>query len=245
MQLIGGGERDHPNVLGCIEALVAENNLYVVMPFCDSGDLLELLQDETSTANGRLSEAQARYWFRQIMEGVKHLHYSVGICHRNLSFENVMLNGTTARIINMRLSLRLPYCRDSSSDSIVVTDALHGGTIRCLFKPQGPCGKLSYMSPEVYRNQSFDGEAVDVWSAGVILFCMVTGNRSYQRPHLTDPQFTWMTRGLSQLLADWKVELSPECLHLLQNVLQVDPRLRLTIDEVLNHAWFLEPNQNP
>jgi serine/threonine protein kinase len=78
---------------------------------------------------------------------------------------------------------------------------------------------------------------------GTILFCMVTGNRSYQRPHLSDPQFYWMTKGLPQLLADWNVELSPEGLHLLQNMLQIDPRLRLTLDEVLNHPWFSFPDE--
>jgi serine/threonine protein kinase len=74
---------------------------------------------------------------------------------------------------------------------------------------------------------------------------MVTGNRSYQRPHLSDAQFYWMTMGLEQLLSDWNVRLSPEGIHLLKNMLQVDPRLRLTLDEVLNHPWFMYPDEEP
>ena len=102
------------------------------------------------------------------------------------------------------------------------------------------------MSPEIYRNRdSFDGEATDLWTLGTILFCMVTGNRSYQRPHATDPQFYWMTQGLPQLLSDWGVRLSPEGEHLLRNLLQVDPRLRLTLNEVVNHPWFLLPDEAP
>jgi serine/threonine protein kinase len=254
MQLIGDR---HPNVLGCKEVLFDGKNLNVVMRYCDSGDLFQLLQD--NMANGShtggcpgISEGQARYWFRQIMAGVQHLH-SVGVCHRDLSPENVMIDQHGSLIIDMGMCLRVAYClpHDCSrqTDIAEATRLSHAaGTapLRCLFKPQGACGKLPYMSPEIYKNRtSFDGSAVDVWTAGTILFCMVTGNRSYQRPHSSDPQFYWMTRGLPQLLSDWRVILSPEGVHLLQNMLQVEARLRLTLDEVVNHRWFTMPDELP
>jgi Protein kinase domain len=85
MQLIG---TKHENVLGCIEALFDGQNLNVVMPYCDSGDLFQLLQDTQAMNTGRenappgLAEGQARYWFRQVMKGVQYLHDECGICHR-------------------------------------------------------------------------------------------------------------------------------------------------------------------
>lgn len=85
MQLIG---TQHENVLGCIEALFDGQNLNVVMPYCDSGDLFQLLQDTQENNSGvpdappGLSEGQARYWFRQVMKGVQYLHSDCGICHR-------------------------------------------------------------------------------------------------------------------------------------------------------------------
>lgn len=85
MQLIG---TTNPNVLGCVEVLFDRQNLNVVMEFCDSGDLFQLLQDTQSmnanvpNAPPGLSEGQARYWFRQIIHGVQYLHESCGICHR-------------------------------------------------------------------------------------------------------------------------------------------------------------------
>jgi serine/threonine protein kinase len=117
---------------------------------------------------------------------------------------------------------------------------------RCLLSPQGTCGKMPYMCPEIYRNRTpFDGEAADIWTAGTILFCMITGNRSYQRPHSSDPQFYWMTMGIEQLLNDWHVQMSAEGVHLLKNMLQIDPRLRLTLDEVSTHPWFDYPDEVP
>ena len=95
------------------------------------------------------------------------------------------------------------------------------------------------MSPEIYQNLiPFDGESVDVWTAGVILFCLLTGNRSYARPHNSDAQFYWMTHGLSQLLQDWGIHISTECSHLLKNMLQIDARQRFNVEEILSHPWF-------
>ena len=97
------------------------------------------------------------------------------------------------------------------------------------------------MSPEIYRNRDdFDGEAVDVWTVGTILFCMLSGNRSYETPHKTDPQFYWMTHGLTTLLNDWGVDLSDDAIDLLQGMLKLNPRDRLTIQEIENHPWCAE-----
>lgn len=231
MQLIGN---EHPHVLGCLEVLFdgKSNELNVVMPYCGSGDLFTFLQKMP-----KLPEPKARYWFRQIVAGVRHLQHTVGICHRDLSPENIMIDKQNSLIIDMGMCIRMPYStRNGPPDT--VTD-ISQGTRRRLLKRQGACGKLPYMSPEIFRNQDdFDGEAVDVWTMGTILFCMLSGNRSYERPHESDPQFYWMTRGLVNLLKDWGVVLTDEAVDLLTGMLQVDPRLRLSLEEVANHSWF-------
>lgn len=237
MQLVGDG---HPNVLGCQEVLFDGKNLNVVLHYCNHGDLFGILQENMASPNPGLSEGQCRYWMRQLMKGVQYLH-QVGICHRDLSPENVMIDQQNCLIIDFGMALRVPYT--DPTDPTRTTDASRS-CLRRLVKPQGACGKLPYMSPEIYRSREpFDTEAVDVWTCGTILFCMVTGNRSYERPHSTDAQFFWMTNGLDKLLDDWNCRISPEGLHLLQNMLQVDPRQRLTIDEILQHPWFTYPDE--
>jgi serine/threonine protein kinase len=250
MQLIGD---KHPNVLGCQQVLFDGKNLNIVMRYCEGGDLFQLLQEsQASPAQAQqvgLSEGEARYWFRQIIAGLNHIH-SVGICHRDLSPENVMIDDESSLIIDMGMCLRIPYCAKADPNRVMDINQAHDLATRfstpvqrCFFKPQGACGKLPYMCPEIYKNRTaFDGAAADVWTAGTILFCMVTGNRSYQRPHSSDPQFYWMSRGLPQLISDWGVVLSPEGMHLLQNMLQVDPRLRLSLEEVVHHPWFALPD---
>jgi len=240
MQLIGN---DNPHVMGIKESLVVGVDLNVVMPYAASGDMFELLQVAQERGRG-FPEGESRYWFRQLIDGIRYLHQK-GICHRDLSPENVMMDLDNSLIIDMGMAIRIPYTDPNNKNISIVTDILHG-TEKRLIKSQGICGKLPYMSPEIYENRSaFDGGAVDIWTAGTILFCMVTGNRSYSRPHNSDAQFYWMHKGLSRLLADWDIDLSRECVDLLKNMLQVDPRLRYSLEEVLNHPWFAHEDTTP
>ena len=245
MQLLG---IDPVHVLGAQEVLFDGQNLNIVMRFCDNGDLFQLLQDRQNRPDHLtpgLSEGEARFWFRQFMKGVAFLH-SKGICHRDLSPENVMIDGLEGLIIDLGMCLRVPYLDPQHVDRVTDVRESRGRTPRCVFRPQGPCGKLPYMSPEIYSNRHpFDGAAADVWTSGTILFCMITGNRSYQRPHLSDPQFYWMSQGLRQLLNDWNVTLSETGIQMLEGMLHTNPRLRLTLDEVVHHAWFDEPDEPP
>jgi len=249
MQVIGDS---HPHVMGCLEVLFDGRNLNVIMRYC-SEDMFQLLQQSQmrpdSHQNPGMPEGVARYWIRQIVDGLAYLHNAQGICHRDLSPENIMIEKDThCLIIDMGMCLRVPYL-DDDTGTVTAND---GGTAvtsrkrRCLFQPQGACGKLPYMSPEVYRNRDpFDGQAVDLFAVGVICFCALTGNRSFARPHDSDAQFYWMTHGLDQLLSDWNVQLTKEGMHLLQNLLQADPRLRLTLEETQKHPWFAFPDETP
>jgi serine/threonine protein kinase len=250
MQLLGANP---VNVLGAMDVLFDGQNLNVIMRYCDSGDLFQLLQDRQNRnkdpsvcdAPPGLEEGEVRFWFRQVMKGVACLH-SCGICHRDLSPENIMIDRDEGVIIDMGMCLRVPYVDPNNSHARTDIAKAAGKSTRCLIKPQGACGKLPYMSPEILASRSpFDGAAADVWTSGTILFCMITGNRSYQRPHMTDPQFYWMTQGLRQLLSDWNVTMSEEGIALLQGMLEIDPRKRLTIEEVCNHSWFDYPDEPP
>lgn len=111
---------------------------------------------------------------------------------------------------------------------------------RFLIRPQGTCGKWIYMSPEIYTNKEpFDGYAVDMWAAGVILFLMLTGFPPWERACQTDERFHYMTAGyLVQMLTEWEIGLSSDAMDLLQRMLFIDPKDRLSLDQVRAHPWM-------
>lgn len=115
---------------------------------------------------------------------------------------------------------------------------------RCLIEPQGQCGKRPYMAPEVYENMKpFDGEAVDVWTAGTLLLFLLGSRRPYGIAHAGDIQFRNITTNIEQVLKKWKVVVSADCLDLLKNMLQVHPKSRFTLQEVLDHTWLQDPTE--
>ena len=167
----------------------------------------------------------------------------IGVCHRDLSLENLLVNqDTNCVIIDLGMCLRVPFAADDGS----VTD-VSGGTLRRLIKRQGQCGKPNYIAPEVLQSsEPFDGFAVDVWAAGIILFIMLVGLPPFEWAHDEDPRFKMITRGnLRAMLRQWNRTISDDAAELLQNMLRKDPRDRLSLMEVMDHRWVVNENAYP
>lgn len=238
MQLIG---TNHRNVLGSIEVLQDEDHLYSVMPYAKGGDLFGYVVADTELRNGDggMIEPVARYWFKQLLEGLYFLQ-TKGICHRDLSLENILVDEEDCLIIDMGMCLRVPYT--SRTDSQKVTDVTNG-TTRRLMRPMGTCGKHNYMSPEIYQNTgNFDGFAIDLWAAGVILYIMLTGFPPYDHATMADKRFEIIVEGeLMQQLRTWEIYLSDDAGDLMQKMLRLDPKERLSLAEVMEHPWVTNP----
>jgi len=198
-------------------------NLYSIMPYCAGGELFDVLEQKN-----RFSEHEARYWMQQILKGLSCLK-KAGVSHRDLSLENLLVHNGNVLVIDMGMCLRVPIIDRTSNQ-------------RYLILPQGVCGKWHYMSPEVCKNQlPFDGPAVDLWAAGVILFLMLTGFPPWERPAMTDERFKYMSNGyLVQMLTEWQVGLSADAMDLLQRMFWLDPTDRLSLEQVCAHPWMAQ-----
>jgi serine/threonine protein kinase len=207
-----------------------------------------------------------------LVKGIENLQNS-GICHRDMSLENLLIHQSGALIIDMGMCLRVPFSQSSSNHlqnplvasfnnmsfktnaapGMMHPSAASGITMqgrrqpRCLMSPQGTCGKWIYMSPEVYKNrESFDGFAVDMWAAGVILFLMLTGFPPWERACPTDERFKYMTAGyMVQMLTEWEIGISSDSMDLLQRMLWLDPKDRLSLDQVRAHPWMMNGRRQP
>jgi len=119
-----------------------------------------------------------------------------------------------------------------------------------IFKLPHPVGKLPYMAPEVFAKKEFDGQKADVWSLGVILWCLVTSLALYEMPTDTDARFQRLRsgkKGIKELLKAFQVDGIPESvIDLLSGMLNVNPNQRLSIKAVLDHPWLNPtPESNP
>lgn len=249
------------HVMMPLDLLSDDRYLYSVMPFCNGGELFDRL-DERS----KFTEDECRYWMSQILVGLDNLQRA-GVCHRDMSLENLLVHDNrVCLIIDLGMCLRIPYedeteeaMEEGADDSNGMVSSFvqmnldgEGNTQlldpldsrrrkRFLITPQGTCGKWHYMSPEIALNRApFDAHAVDVWAAGVILFLMLTGFPPWERPCKTDERFKYMTGGyLVQMLTEWELGLSPDAMDLLQRMLWLDPRDRLSLEQVRAHPWMV------
>ena len=179
---------------------------------------------------------------RQILRGLAFLK-NAGVTHRDLSLENLLVHNRSLLLIDMGMCLRVPLVDDNNSIQGQNQQQQHK-TLRHLITPQGTCGKWHYMSPEICKNkQPFDGHAVDLWAAGVILFLMLTGFPPWERAALSDERFKYMSNGyLVQMLTEWNVGLSADAMDLLQRMFWLDPLDRLSLEQVWNHPWMCATN---
>ena len=161
----------------------------------------------------------------------------VKVCHRNLCLENILIRGEECYISSLGSCLRVPTSED-------------GSTVHKL-EPQFTVGKNPrYVPPEVFRNDSFDGFAVDLWAAGVVLSFMLFGDSMmFSAAIPEDPKFQEMCVSGNlkavvdkfQALVPDQAPVSDEAIDLLQSMLRADPAERPTLAEVQAHPWVKAP----
>jgi len=119
------GMMEH-HVMTSLDVLSDDTDLYLVMPFCNGGELFDVLEERRA-----FPETEARFWLKQILRGIETLQRA-GVCHRDMSLENILTtNDNLALIIDFGMSIRIPYVN------------INGVRQRCLIRPDRRCGKVS------------------------------------------------------------------------------------------------------
>lgn len=215
-EIVNHGSLNHPNIVRFKEVVLTPTHLGIVMEYAAGGELF----DRISSA-GRFSEAEARYFFQQLICGVYYLH-AMQICHRDLKLENILLDGSPAP--------RLKICDFGYSKSSI----LHSN-------PKSTVGTPAYIAPEVFGRSEYDGKSVDVWSCGVALYVMLVGAYPFEDPK--DPRNFRKT--VQKIMAvKYKipgyVHISEDCRNLLSRIFVANPSHRITLKGIRSHAWFLK-----
>ena len=105
-----------------------------------------------------------------------------------------------------------------------------------------PVGKVKfYMPPEVFARQAYSPAKVDVWTAGIILFVMLTKVHPFKYATAADARFMMVYSGkMNELLRRWgKEPLHPHAEDLLRRML-CPPEQRLLVDDILRHPYVRE-----
>nr|CAD7458444.1 unnamed protein product [Timema tahoe] len=184
------------------------NNVYIVLELCRRRSMMELHKRRKA-----LTEPEVRYFMRQLLLGVHYLHQRK-IIHRDLKLGNLFLNDTLElKIGDFGLAARIEF---------------DGERKRTL------CGTPNYIAPEILNKKGHSYE-VDVWSIGCIMYTLLIGKPPFETSSLKE---TYNRIKKCDYFIPSSVKLSAPALKMITNTLQTDPRMRPTIEQLLNYDFF-------
>ena len=98
------------------------------------------------------------------------------------------------------------------------------------------CGTPGYVAPEVLQNKGYSSGAVDLWSAGVILYILLCGFPPFYEEELP-ALFDSILHARYDFPSPWWDNVSPEAKSLVKRLLELDPVKRLTAEQVIEDGW--------
>jgi len=103
------------------------------------------------------------------------------------------------------------------------------------------CGTPNYIAPEVLEGKSGHSYEVDIWSLGVILYTLIIGKPPFET---SDVKTTYRRIRMNSYNFPDHVPISDAARDMIKRILVIDPKQRLTLDEVASHP-FLNSNKVP
>ncbi|KAI9088815.1 kinase-like domain-containing protein [Phlyctochytrium arcticum] len=214
----------HPHVLEMLELMDTEDATFIVSELAPNGNLLDLIR-----SRGKLDEDLARRLFGQIAGAVRYLHQEIGVVHRDIKCENILLDANwNAKLADFGLSSEI-----SAPSSSPPSDSPSSSSD----DSEGYCqGSLHYCAPEELKHPPprHPIPASDVWSLGCVLFAMLTGSLPFNDGFLPRLQSMIVNgRWDSSKLAG----VGKDARELVTGMLRVRVQDRMGMYEVLGSRW--------
>lgn len=201
------------NVVSLIDVQKTENNFYLILEYCAGGDLGQFIK-----THGPVDEETVQRWMQQLAEGFKALK-AKNIIHRDLKLQNILLTENSTKAV-----LKLA---DFGMSRFLGEDLA-----------QTWLGTPLYMAPEMFQNKEGYDYKADIWSLGVVMFELLTGEppiRVQKREDIPLAQ-----KNLKKLPSN----ISANCADLLSKLLTYNAKDRISFEELFTHPFICKPELN-
>jgi len=194
---------------------------YLILELGERGAMMELLQTQK-----RLPVKMARFFFRQIVNGLAVLHQN-NIAHRDIKLENFILTKEyNLKLIDFGFSCEI---NNSNKEPILYTKIL---------------GSESYMSPEMLFERKYFADKSDIYSLGVVLFCMLVGQLPFMRAARYDSIYaSFAFKREVGIKKFWEnvnkmVELPNDAIDLMNKMFCANPNDRVSLDNIIKSEFY-------
>ena len=187
------------------EGIVERNNKqktrkYIILENASNGELLKYV----TFPNEAFNEKFCKLIFFKILKGIQALH-EAGICHRDIKPDNILFDE--------KFNIKICDFGYSTHNKENLDDYL---------------GTKEYAAPEILKNKPYDGFRADIFSLGIVLFCLITGKFGFENQS-------------KYYESDSLPKVSEEFKKIFYKMIakKSDERYK-NIEEILNSEWMLE-----
>ena len=209
---------------------ITSKKMYSILELGNQGTLIDLI---LNTKKG-FSEDVCKFIFLQILNGVNDLHKE-GICHRDLKPENIVLCGDNynIKLCDFGFSTKF-YDKNNKKKKLKKTK-----------------GTNYYAAPEILEHKNYDGDKIDFFSIGALLFILMTKNYAFESATVNNislkiEKILYKLIKTKQYDKYWEMlekylkikGLSENFKDLFLKLVAYNPDERPTMEEIKNHEWM-------
>ena len=198
-----------------------ETSDYLILELASKRSLLEYIEFPSNEKG--FGETYSKVIFYKIVKIIQIIHEK-GICHRDIKIDNILLDG----------------------DDFDPKISDFGFAIEYSSTLKGNLGTRHYKAPEI--DDIYDGYKIDVFSLGITLIAITYGLTGFE----TEPKKSQLypliiSKDKKKLAIYWKVlkkfnekivKATDDFKDLYYKMIELNPKQRITIEEILKHKWF-------
>jgi len=204
----------HQNLIKLVEVLMDGPKFYVVMEMVEGVNLLSRVAQE-----GPMEEGLVQDITRYVLEGLLYLH-NKSVVHADMQPENVLLTVVDDVVIPWETKI---------ADLGSAVDLAE-------YEPLGSrYGSSSFTAPEVLKGTDPYDTQADSWSVGCLVYFMLGGASPFSSAkEIVRAEYSFGKFGK---------DVSRSAKQFISNLIHVDPSVRMTIAEALEHPWLRQPEE--
>lgn len=222
------------HIVQLVDIFREPRRIAIVMEYLAGGELFERI-----IARERYSEIDAGYTLKTIVDGLNAIH-SIGVIHRDIKPENLVYKYRKCH----EKALETNEFVNDTKDLLKLMDFGLGISLEGEdpHKDALYVGTPGYIAPEVISSGQYTAKS-DIFSLGVILYILLSGRMPFPGKTSAIINTKIMTGGYSFSSTVWK-NINPKAIDLIKKMLEVDPKERISGENILNHEWILETTTN-
>lgn len=203
---------EHQNVIRLYDVFDERKYYYLVTEMMNGGELFDRIVEKEF-----YNEREARDVSKILFDAISYCH-SRNIAHRDLKPENLLL---AEKDENTQIKIAdFGFAKVATSSNSLKTQ----------------CGTPSYVAPEILNGELY-GTQVDNWSLGVILFTLLGGYLPFDSAQ-TRTLYLKIKNGDYEFKKTFWKDVSNDAKNLIQGLLTVDAKKRITSKQALKHKWI-------